>query len=63
MAVPTISGPRAIGVVISILERVQGWTVYSGCLIGIVLFGILLYLCLALGEPLIRVMGKTVLGQ
>lgn len=62
MAVPIISGPGAIGVVISLSERMQSWTAYSGCLIGIVLFGILLYLCLALGEPLIRAMGKNGIG-
>lgn len=62
MAVPIISGPGAIGVVIGLSERAQGWMSYSGCLVGIVLFGIILYLCLALGEPLIRAMGKNGVG-
>lgn len=62
MAVPIISGPGAIGVVISLAERAQGWMAYSGCLVGIVLFGVVLYLCLALGEPLIRAMGKNGIG-
>jgi multiple antibiotic resistance protein len=62
MAVPIISGPGAIGVVISLSERVSGWMPYLGCVAGIVLFGLVLYLCLALGEPLIRIMGKNGIG-
>lgn len=62
MAVPIISGPGAIGVIIGLSERAQDWIAYSGYLIGIVLFGIVLYLCLALGEPLIRIMGKNGIG-
>jgi multiple antibiotic resistance protein len=62
MAVPIISGPGAIGVVISLSERVSGWMSYLGCVVGIVLFGMVLYLCLTLGEPLIRIMGKNGIG-
>lgn len=62
MAIPIVSGPGAIGVVIGLSERSQGWMAYSGCLIGIVLFGAVLYLCLALGEPLIQAMGKNGIG-
>lgn len=62
MAIPIVSGPGAIGVVIGLAERSQDWMAYSGYLIGIVLFGIVLYLCLALGEPLIRAMGKNGIG-
>jgi multiple antibiotic resistance protein len=62
MAVPIISGPGAIGVVISLSERVSGWMSYLGSVVGIVLFGMVLYLCLTLGEPLIRVMGKNGIG-
>lgn len=35
---------------------------FLGGLIGIVLLGILLYLCLALGEPLIEKLGSTGIG-
>lgn len=62
LAVPIISGPGAIGVVISLSERISGWMSYLGSVVGIVLFGIVLYLCLTLGEPLIRVMGKNGIG-
>ena len=32
---------------------------YAGSLLGIVGIGVLVYLCLALGEPLIRVLGRN----
>lgn len=62
MAVPIVSGPGGIGVVIGLSTRANQWFDYLGCLIGIVLLGILLYLCLALGEPLIEKFGKTGMG-
>lgn len=62
LAVPIISGPGAIGVVISLSERAADWTAYLGCVIGITLFGIVLYICLALGEPLTQIMGKNGIG-
>jgi multiple antibiotic resistance protein len=62
MAVPIVSGPGAIGVVISLSERVSGWMSSLGYVVGIVLFGLVLYLCLTLGEPLIRMMGKNGIG-
>lgn len=62
LAVPIISGPGAIGVVISLSERAQGWMAYLGCVVGIIALGIVLYVCLALGEPLIRFMGRNGIG-
>lgn len=62
MAIPLISGPGAIGVVISLSERANQWLEYAGCLLGIAVFSLSLYLCLALGEPLIRVMGRNGIG-
>lgn len=62
MAVPMVSGPGAIGVVIGLSTRASQWVDYLGCLIGIALLGILLYLCLALGKPLIEKLGSTVIG-
>lgn len=62
MAVPLISGPGAIGVVISLSERAKEWLAYAGCLVGIVVFGLSLYLFLVLGEPLIRAMGRNGIG-
>ncbi len=62
MAMPIVAGPGAIGVVIGLTTKTDQWTGYLGCLIGIVLLGALLYLCLALGEPLLKVLGKNGMG-
>lgn len=47
---------------ISISERTTQVAAYSGCLVGIVLLGLLLYLCLVLGEPLAKRAGSNGLG-
>ena len=58
MAVPLISGPGAIGLVIGLAAEDPQWSNYLGGLLGIALLGITLYLCLTWGELLIRVFGK-----
>jgi multiple antibiotic resistance protein len=62
MAVPLISGPGAIGVVTSLSINFNHWVEYLQSLIGIVLIGISLYLCLVLGEPLIKRLGNNGVG-
>jgi len=62
MAVPLVSGPGAIGVVIGLVGKTSAWLDYLGCLIGIGLFGVALYLCLVLGEPLIKTLGQNGMG-
>lgn len=62
MAVPLISGPGSIGVVIGLATRMTQWSDYLGCLIGIVSFGGLLYVCLVLGESLLSILGRNGLG-
>jgi multiple antibiotic resistance protein len=62
MAVPLIAGPGAIGVVIGLSSGMNSWIDYLGSLIGIVLFGSLLYLCLALGETLLALLGQNGFG-
>ncbi|MBE9192082.1 NAAT family transporter [Gloeocapsopsis crepidinum LEGE 06123] len=62
MAIPMISGPGAIGVVIGFAASNTRWVDDAGCLLGIVLLGVTIYLCLALGEPLVGVLGKNGLG-
>ncbi|PSB29463.1 MarC family protein [Stenomitos frigidus] len=61
-ALPLISGPGAIGVVIGMSERTTEMGDYIGCLFGIVLLGLMLYLCLILGEPLAKRAGSHGLG-
>jgi multiple antibiotic resistance protein len=63
MAVPIVSGPGAIGVTIGMSEQTTQWTGIVGCLLGITLLGIILYLLLALGEPLVKILGKNGLGM
>ncbi len=58
MAVPLISGPGAIGLVIALAAEDPQWSNYLGGLLGIALLGITLYLCLAWGELLVKVFGK-----
>jgi len=62
MAIPLIAGPGSIGVVIGLATKMTQWSEYLGCLIGIILFGGLLYLCLALGETLLSRMGHNGFG-
>ncbi len=62
MAMPIVSGPGAIGVIISVAEQTHSWTSIVGALIGILLLGLLLYLLLALGGPLVRRIGRNGMG-
>jgi multiple antibiotic resistance protein len=62
MAVPMVSGPGAIGVVMGLAAQSHNVVHYLGCAISIVLLGITLYLCLVLGEPLLKVLGKNEIG-
>ena len=62
MAIPLIAGPGSIGVVIGLATKMTQWSDYLGCLIGIILFGGLLYLCLALGETLLSKLGHNGFG-
>jgi multiple antibiotic resistance protein len=62
MAVPIIGGPGAIGVVIGLSTQATQWTDYIGCCLGVGILGILIYLSLRLGEPLIEKLGETGLG-
>jgi multiple antibiotic resistance protein len=62
MAIPLIAGPGSIGVVIGLATKMTQWSDYLGCLIGILLFGVLLYICLTLGESLMSMLGRNGLG-
>ena len=62
MAVPMVSGPGAIGVVIGLGVQASDWIHYLGCLLGIVLLGITLYVCLAIGELIFKTLGTNGIG-
>ena len=59
MAIPLISGPGAVGMVIGLTAKSSELISYAGAWLGILGLGLLLYLCLALGEPLIKLLGKS----
>lgn len=59
MAVPLISGPGAIGLVIALATSNPHWENYLGSLLGFCSLGIILYLCLTFGSPLVKVMGNS----
>ncbi|MDJ0620499.1 MAG: MarC family protein [Calothrix sp. MO_192.B10] len=59
MAVPLISGPGAIGLVIGLAAENPQWSNYLGGLLGIAMLGITLYLCLVWGELLVKVFGQS----
>ena len=59
MAIPLISGPGAIGLVIGLAAEEPQWSNYLGGLLGIALLGITLYFCLAWGQLLVKVFGQA----
>lgn len=62
MAVPMLSGPGAIGVVMGLSGRASHLVDYVGSLVGIVLLGMSVFICLELGEMVLLRMGKTGIG-
>ncbi len=58
MAVPIISGPGAIGIVIGLIAKDPQLINYMGSFLGIVGIGMIVYFCLAMGEPLIKMIGQ-----
>ena len=59
LAIPLISGPGAIGMVIGLAAKSPHIAGYAGALLGILGLGVLLYLCLTLGAPIVRRMGRS----
>ncbi len=59
MAVPIISGPGAIGMVIGLIAKDPQPANYVGSLLGIVGLGAIVYFCLVAGQPLIKVLGRN----
>jgi len=59
MAVPIISGPGAIGMVMGLIAKDPQPINYIGSLLGIVAIGLLVYVCLAFGDSLIQRLGRS----
>jgi multiple antibiotic resistance protein len=62
MAMPLVSGPGAIGVVIGMAASSRGWPREAGVVLGILLLATILYLLLVLGEPMVKRLGRNGLG-
>ena len=62
MAMPMLSGPGSIGVVMGLAAHANGLLAYVGMLIGIVLVGISVYLLLCTGGPLVKRLGPSAMG-
>jgi multiple antibiotic resistance protein len=57
MAMPMLSGPGSIGVVMGLAANADSMTTYLGMVIGIAVLGLSVYLFLRLGGPLVARLG------
>jgi multiple antibiotic resistance protein len=63
MAMPMLSGPGSIGVVMGLAAHADSMVSYLGMLIGIGLIALSVYLLLRLGGPLVNRLGPSAMGQ
>jgi len=62
MAMPMLSGPGSIGVVMGLAAHVDSRTAYIGMVIGIAALALTVYLFLRLGGPLVAKLGPGTVG-
>jgi len=62
MAMPMLSGPGSIGVVMGLSALADSMVVYLGMVIAIVALGLVVYLFLGLGAPLVKRLGPSAVG-
>ena len=62
MAMPMLSGPGSIGVVMGLAAHADSMVAYLGMLIGIAALGIVVYLFLCMGGPLVKRLGPNAIG-
>ena len=62
MAMPMLSGPGSIGVVMGLAAESDNLLSYLGMVIGIVGLGLTVYLCLSLGGPFVKRLGPGAVG-
>ncbi len=62
MAIPMISGPGAISLVISLTEEVNEWTAYLSSFMAIAFLSLLVWLCLRSSEYLNKLIGEDGMG-
>jgi multiple antibiotic resistance protein len=62
MAMPMLSGPGSIGVVMGLSAEADSAVSYFGMILGIVALGLTVYLCLRLGGPFVKQLGPGAVG-
>ncbi len=62
MAMPMLSGPGSIGVVMGLAANADSMIAYLGMVIGIAALGVVVYLFLCLGGPLVKRLGPGATG-
>jgi multiple antibiotic resistance protein len=62
MAMPMLSGPGSIGVVMGLAAESEGLLAYMGLILGILMIGLTVYLFLRLGGPLEKRLGPGSMG-
>ena len=62
MAMPMLSGPGSIGVIMGLSALADNPAVYLGMVIGIAALGLVVYLFLCLGGPLVKRLGPGAVG-
>ena len=62
MAMPMLSGPGSIGVVMGLAAHADSMTAYLGMVVGIVVLGMIVCLFLCLGGPLVKRLGPGATG-
>lgn len=62
LAMPLLSGPGSIGVVMGLAAHADHWVAYIGMIVGIAAVALSCYLFLMLGEPLERRLGPSAMG-
>jgi multiple antibiotic resistance protein len=62
MAMPILSGPGSIGVVMGLAAHVDSMTAYLGMVIGISVLAVSVYLFLRLGGPMVGRLGASAVG-
>lgn len=62
MAMPMLSGPGSIGVVMGLAAHADSMIVYVGMVIAIVALGLVVYLFLRLGGPMVKRLGPGASG-
>jgi len=62
MAMPMLSGPGSIGVVMGLAAHADNFLAYAGMMLGILALGLTTYLFLCLGGPFVKRLGPGAVG-